>query len=322
MKPPAIPLSPQQLRRRRKNILYSCSCVGIALVILAYLFIPGGSTEGEDDPAPTEQQTGASESETTEAPDAKALLAEEALSDQGIQGHGASPAEEATMTEADLAQLPAWQAGFARLSAENRRAFAIAFAMAKKAYSTEQWAHCLALLNDCELIYDNSPNVWNLRACALLATGELNEAESFINRSLEFNAEDSVALMCKSELLMMRRDFRNCIPLLEHMRRTHKGEENRALHDTFTFHQLLCHLMLRQEMEARALVSGLTPMTDSPLYYFSQAAFCVYKGDSNAALEPLRSATNIYGNAGVTSSYRKWMNGCGLADKYVHGKRP
>ncbi len=311
---PRIPLSPQQQLKRRKNILFGLTCTGAALFILGYLFWPSLMPKDEEE---TPQIIVAPEEEKEEKIDTNAILAEEALA---IKPGDAAPKEQSPTPEEELAKLPPWQAAFARMSEENRMAFALAFSKAKAAYGAEQWTHCLALLNDCELIYDGSPNVWNLRACALLATGELDEAESCIKRSLEVNTEDYVALMCQAELLMLRRDFRACIPLLERLRNQHKGEEARPLHDTFAFHQLLCHLMLRQEMEARALVADLTPLTDSPLYYFSQAAFCVYKGDSNGALEPLRSATTIYGNGGATSSYRKWMNNCGLADKYVRSK--
>ncbi len=232
-----------------------------------------------------------------------------------------SPLDDPEFSEEELAKLPPWQAGFNRLSKQDRLSYATAFTKAKAAYNVEQWATCLALLNDCELIYNESPNTWNLRACALLGSGALDEAEPHIQRSLALNANDSVALMCQSELLMLRKNYKGSIEVLQKLRRLHHPSTQRALHDAFSFHQLLCHLMLRQEMEARALVADQTPLCDTPLYYFAEAAFRVYNGDSAGAMEPLRSAVNIFGNGGTTSSYRKWMNKCGLADKYVRNRR-
>ncbi len=321
---PDIPLSPQQRRQRRNNILFFCSCAGATIAIVTYLFLPRNS---EEEPAAnhTPPMARPAQSDAPESPESQnALLAEEALSPTaGISSaqDDAVAGKNARLSEEELAKLPPWQAAIARLDTREQQAFAQAFISAKAAYSAEQWASCLAHLNACDLIYNGSPNVWNLRACALIESNELDEAEACIKRSLSLNPQDSVALMCQSELHMLRRDFRACLPILQQLRQSHEGEKSRGLHDTFTFHLLLCHLMLRQEMEARALVADCTPLTDSPLYYFSQAAFSVYKGNSNGALEPLRSATTIYGN-GSTASYRKWMNKCGLADKYVRNKRP
>ncbi len=341
---PPIPLSPQQQKKRRTNLLFVCLSVGVCAGVLSYLFFwpreeqPRAATA----PAPPHSQmadeTGepAATTETTPQPTAPAgVPSPELTSSVSLQpgaageNHSAeyaysadadTPEDETQLSEEELAKLPPWQAAFARLSAEQRLTYATAFAKAKAAYGREQWASCLALLDDCELTYNGSPNVWNLRACVLLATDELDAAEANIRRSLDLNPEDTVALMCQSELLMLRRDFRGSITILEKLRQLHTPAKAPMLHAAFTFHQLLCHLMLRQEMEARALVADLTPLSDSPLYYFSQAAFCVYKGDSNAALSPIRSATTIYGQA-ATTSYRKWMGKCGLADKYVRGKR-
>ncbi len=225
------------------------------------------------------------------------------------------------LSEEELAKLPPWQAAFERLPINKRRAFASCFISAKIAYAAQQWSTCLSHLNDCDLIYNGSPNVWNLRSCALLANQEPEKAEESINRSLELNPDDNVALMCQAERFMLLRDFRSSLAPLERLRRLHPEAEDRTLHDTFTFQQLLCHLMLRQEMEARALVADCTPLTDSPLYYYSQAAFCIYAGDSQGALEPLRACTAIYGSEGICANYRKWMERSGLADKYVRNRK-
>ncbi len=246
--------------------------------------------------------------------------AEEAATDAAGE-EAAAPADSDTLPEEELAKLPPWQAAFERLPINKRRAFASFFISAKAAYAAQQWSTCLSHLNDCELIYNGSPNVWNLRSCALLANNEPEKAEESIQSSLKLNPDDNVALMCQAERFMLMRDFRSCIAPLEHLRRLHPVTEDRTLHDTFTFHQLLCHLMLRQEMEARALVADCTPLTDSPLYYYSQAAFCIYAGDSQGALEPLRACASIYGNEGISANYRKWMERCGLADKYVRNRK-
>ncbi len=317
---PNLPLSPQQRQQRRKNILFTLGCTGAAVGMLAFVFFSGGKTkEPEDAPPPAETQQQAPQPKEASPYDNQfhdRELAEE-TANAATEGEPQEAVTESGLTEAELAKLPPWQAGFERLSREQRVAYATAFTRAKEAYAAKQWSNCLSLLNDCDPIYDQLPDLWNLRSCALLAANEPAEAEACIQRSLSINPDDLVALMAQSEMQMLRRDFAGSISSLERLRRNHQGEANRELCDTFTFHQLLCHLMLRQEMEARALVSGLSPLSDSPLYYFSQAAFCIYKGDNEKALQELRSATSIYGNGGATASYHKWLGKCGLAEKYT-----
>ncbi len=333
---PFIPLSPQQKRQRRKNLLFFTSCTGAALAFLTYLFFTDLrelATPDEEPAAPEASPAQAAEAAAepaAEAPEEPAtgggtgytLSAEHALSEDPLLSGSASapqagppaPQPKSQPSEEELAKLPPWKAAFERLSHDDKLAYIISFTKAKEAYNSNQWANCQAFLNDCELINNANPDVWNLRACALLASQELPEAEVCINRSLELNPEDAVALMARAELLMLRRDFRGCIPILEGLRQRHRTEKDRPLHDMFSFSQLLCHLMLRQEMEARAIAAGLTPLSDTPLYYYSEAAFSIYQGQSIQALEHLRSATTIYGN--TAASYRKWLNQCGLAEKY------
>ncbi len=311
---PITPMTLQQEQKRKNTIALLIATTGIAIAIISYSVVP----EEEQEAPPAAAAEAPPNGETT-----KAAAAETALSTDPFlrKTEGKSETSEEAPSADELAKLPAWQAAFSKLSLADRQAFAIAFTKAKEAYSKQHWIACLALLNDCTLIFDGSPNVWNLRACALLENDTPDEAESHIKRALELNPYDSVARMCQSELLMLRRDYQGSIALLQQLRDDHEADENRSLYDTFTFHQLLCHLMLRQEMEARALVADYTPLTDSPLYYYSQAAFLIYQGDNEKALEPLQSATTVYGNERATSSYRKWLNKCGLSEKYARGKR-
>ncbi len=324
---PGIPLTPQQRRKRLKNYIFTGVCLSILLAVLLSLLDSGSeqhATQKAPDVAPTageelperEPQDIASDpfaSSNTEFPNE--LQPENGPPQEQQEASGAAASDDA------CAKLPPWQTALNKLSQEERTTFIASFNHAKAAYDSEQWVACLSLLNDCDFIYAEHPDVRNLRACALLACDKLDEAETLINRSLELNPNDDVALMNQSELLMLRADFRHCISVLERLRTLHPGNNNRTLHDAFTFHQLLCHLMLRQEMEARALVTNITPMTDSPLYYFSQAAFCIYKGDSQGALAPLRSASAIYSENG-TASYRKWITRIGLTRKYVRNAQP
>ncbi len=381
MTTPPIPLSPQQLRQRRKNLLFATAAIGLSAGLLGYLFLPdllrgeqkathvaeSAEERGSSDAvaeaewaaatsrsavdaeweaakaqaaAASMKRAGSTQEQAAEAqsPDAQDTPADspqaprtpqkaettQTATTEALTPHITTPLkpqptkeEQSEMSAEELAKLSPWQQDIARLSKQDKLAYTSAFRDALQAYQREQWASCLAHLNDCQFIYDGSPDAWNLAACALLSSGAPDEAEKLIQRSLALNAQDSVALMAKAELHMLRRDFQASITQLEQLRHLTPRNSATTLHDTLTFHLLLCHLMLRQEMEARALVSDLNPLSDTPLYYYSQAAFHLYRGENKKALEQLGSATNIYGRGAETSSYRKWLNKCGITEKYA-----
>ncbi len=229
-------------------------------------------------------------------------------------------ADRDNLTPEELAELPEWAREFSKLGKEARAQFMLSFSIAKAAYSRESWAECVALCNECEVIFDGNPNLWNLRACALIELKAIDEAETYVNRSLAYQADDPIGMLNLANIQMARQEFEACIRTLQALRHDIRPTNNPDQLDIFTFRQLLCHLMLRQEMEARDLVADINALHDSPLFYCAEAAFAIYRNDSDAARRALDSASRIYGRSPLLQAYRKWLEDCGLRDKYMGGR--
>ncbi len=229
-------------------------------------------------------------------------------------------ADQEGLTPDELAKLPPWAREFSKLGKEARAQFMLSFSIAKSTYARESWAECIAILHECEVIFDGNPNVWNLRACALIELEAYDEAEAYVSRTLAYKADDPIGLLNLANIQMARNDYPAAIKTLETLRKDLRSEGNHDQLDIFTFRQLLCHLMLRQEMEARALVADINALHDSPLFYLAEAAFAIYKDEREAARKALDSASRIYGGSPLLNAYRKWLERCGLRGKYMEGQ--
>ena len=88
---------------------------------------------------------------------------------------------------------------------------------------------------------------------------------------------------------------------------------------SLTFRKFLCLVMMERMDEAKALVSEIGPMDDSPLYYYSQAVFAYLKGDRQGALRELNVADSIYRSTGYISGYKQALEYSGVIEKFAPG---
>ncbi len=301
-----------------RNTIVLGTATAAALVALASIFLHRNSDENEMAEHLAKLEAQALSLAQTQKEDAMAPVEGEVYYDEDEADM--ETADQEGLSPEELAKLPEWAREFAKLGKEARAQFLLSFSIAKAAYARESWAECVAILNECELIFDANPNVWNLRACALIEIESFDEAETYVKRTLAYKPADPIGLLNLANIQMARRDFSGSIKTLETLRKDLRSEGNHDQLDIFTFRQLLCHLMLRQEMEARALVTELNALHDSPLFYCAEAAFAIYKNDSNAARRALDSASRIYGRSPLLNAYRKWLERCGLREKFMDGK--
>ena len=80
------------------------------------------------------------------------------------------------------------------------------------------------------------------------------------------------------------------------------------------FREFLCHIRLGQIDEAKALVKGLSPISDTPLYYYSQAVFALAEGNRIEASRNLRIASSIFSKGNSIVPYQRALELSGIAD--------
>lgn len=219
-------------------------------------------------------------------------------------------------TDARLQELPDWLLEFSNVEPREKESYIEEFRAAKAAYVLSDWVGCELHLNNCEMIFKGNPSIWNLRCSALIEQGRLAEAEEELNRAQEALPNDDVTLMNIANLCLAKKDFGASIERISGILDKIPYVQE-SLRDTLTFRLLLCHLMQGQEEEARELVRDKSPLSDTPLYYFSKASFSIFKGDRKAAMQSINSCNRIFAKTAAIIPYQRALNISGLIEKYL-----
>lgn len=214
-----------------------------------------------------------------------------------------------------------WLADFSNLPKEARAEYIELFRQAKIAYATGDWVICYAHLEECELIYNKNPHVWNLRAVCLIAQKKLEEAEQELSKAQKELPHDETTVMNIANLHMARGEYRQCIEGLRSIIDSLPDPVSQPLVDILTFRIYLCHIMLGERKEAGKLVSHLTPLSDTPLYYYSQAALHISRGNRNQARQDIQAADTIYAKGNATLPYLRAIQASGLEEKFLQKAR-
>lgn len=226
------------------------------------------------------------------------------------QGLSSARAED-KQTEA----IPQWLMDFSNLPRNDREQYLRAFNNAKQAYQRGQWVACVGYLADCEMIFRGNPNIWNLRACCLMEQKYYDDAAVELERAHKALPKDPVTTMNLANMHMARGHYQESIETLQKLRDMLPFDTAEELLHVLDFRELLCRVMLGQEKEARELVKELRPISDTPLYYYSQAVFALADGNRIEASRYLRVAGSIFSKNNATVPYQRAMELSGIATK-------
>lgn len=211
--------------------------------------------------------------------------------------------------------IPGWLMDFSNLPRNDREQYLRAFNNAKQAYQRGQWVACVGYLADCEMIFRGNPNVWNLRACCLMEQKFYDDAAVDLERAHKALPHDPVTTMNLANMHMARGHYQQSIDTLQELRDMLPYDTAQELLHVLDFRELLCRVLLGQEKEARELVKEVTPISDTPLYYYSQAVFALADGNRIEASRNLRVVGSIFSKNNATVPYQRAMELSGIAEK-------
>lgn len=198
------------------------------------------------------------------------------------------------------ASVPEWVLHFSNLSPEQQALFQTSFQDARQAYYHKQWVACYACLNQCELIFQGNPGVANLKASCLIEQNNYDEAETLTRSSLEKDPNDLVARFNLTSIFMGRQQYAQCVEELSKIIPQLTESKDNATVDVLLFRMFLCHLIMDQEKEARSCIAYVSPLADSPLYYYCQALLHFAQKEDTAFSRDLRTARSLFRNANQT----------------------
>lgn len=217
--------------------------------------------------------------------------------------------QETTSEEA----VPEWLAQLSNLPREKRDEYIAHFAQAKAALAAGDWVNCDAELTSCEFIFNKNPNIHNLRVVCYIEQKRFEAADEEMKKARRLLPDDATTLVNLASLHMAKQDYRACIAEMTDVLDNHRNNISQEVSDILTFRVFLCHLMLGEVQEAEEWVSLLTPLSDTPLFYFSRAAICLYLHDAAGAQRDLQSAANIFSSGTRLIPYQRALLSCDLS---------
>lgn len=219
-------------------------------------------------------------------------------------------------SEEEKEKIPDWLAQLSNLPRERRDEYIAHFTRAKAAMAQGNWVNCDAELTSCEFIFNKNPNVHNLRVVCYIEQKRFESATEEMEKARKLLPNDPTTLVNLATLHMAKKDYRACIKemtdMLEDPR--HTFAISQEVRDILIFRVFLCHLMLGELTQAEEWVSDLTPISDTPLFYYSRAAICLYMHDTPGARRDLQSATNIFASGGLLVPYQRALLSCDLTE--------
>ncbi len=214
--------------------------------------------------------------------------------------------------------IPDWVSELSNLSPEDRQRYVNHFSAAKWAYSKGSFDMCERCLDICESIYDKNPNVWNLRASALLSQQCFEAAEVWLKKVRAVYPDDAVSNLNYSLYYLGTAQFEQCLDevniLLDEIE---YKQEMEALSHALIFRKLLCLVMLNRVDEARELVKDVSALTFTPLYYYSQTVFALIEQDNAKAIQEMKAADKIYSSDAYLPTYKQALIFSKVMEKFT-----
>lgn len=211
-------------------------------------------------------------------------------------------------------EVPEWLAQLSNLPRAQRDEYIAHFAQAKAALAQGNWVDCDAELTSCEFIFNKNPNIHNLRVVCYIEQKRLDAATEEMEKARALMPDDATTLVNAASLHMAKKDYRACISEMTDVLETPSYNISQEVRDILIFRVFLCHLMLGQVSQAEEWVSELSPISDTPLFYYSRAAVCLYLRDAHGAQRDLQSAANIFSESGLLIPYQRALLSCDLTE--------
>lgn len=211
-------------------------------------------------------------------------------------------------------EVPQWLADLSNLPREQRQEYVANLSAAKAALAQGDWVTCDTLLTTCELIFHGNPHISNMRAVCYIEQKRFADAETEVAKARKELPDDPTTLVNIATLHMAQGQYQACIDEMTEILETASYTVRREVLDILTFRVFLCHLMMGNEAKALELVQDISPLSDTPLYYYSRAAVCLFKNDITGAKGDLQAAARIFSNsAAMLIPYQRALQSCRLS---------
>jgi tetratricopeptide (TPR) repeat protein len=212
-------------------------------------------------------------------------------------------AQEPDTEEAKPPTLTANQQAFLNLPEERRKEFAEHMQEAMRLFQQKRIFETLEEVNKAEKIFDQSPEILNLRGSCYVEMRAFDKALEAYHKAAELSPGNPSIEFNIAEVHFVTKEWRK-----SHDRFTEILKqippENTALSRLVEFKILLCKKKLGQKEEAQIMAEKYDFLDDSPFHYYAKAALAYDDGDLVKAEEWLAISARIFRDPNVLAPWQ------------------
>jgi len=217
-------------------------------------------------------------------------------------------------------KVPQWIADIRALPEEDLEAYGTSTVRCKQLFDQKRIFECLAEIRIAEAIYDKDPTILNLRGACYVEFRNFNKALDAFKRALEIQKGDFNVRFNIAEIKFVSQKYKEALADLESLNKEASGQPKYAnMIPLIKFKSLLCKLKLKDVEGAKALIADTDFLSDSPIYYYGNAAL-EYNADNGTEAEKwLARARRIFRNQKILAPWQDTLIEFGYIKSFYGG---
>jgi tetratricopeptide (TPR) repeat protein len=174
---------------------------------------------------------------------------------------------------------------------------------AARLYQQEKFNDALAALDRSEKTSPPSAESFDLRGCILMEQGKFDEAGRAFDSARQLEPNLFASRLHAADLLLRQKKFADARAIYDGLL---KETNILTAFERLRFGVLLTWLGEHNDAEAKKVYDAIRFPTETPAYYYAQAAWAFAHGKESEARGWLKQATKLYA-ADATSWFARWL---------------
>ncbi len=200
-------------------------------------------------------------------------------------------------------EMSANQKAFLNLPEEKRKDFAKHLGEASRLFQAKRVFECLDELHKAELIFTDTPEIYNLRGSCYVEFRDFDKAMEDFRKAAQLSPNNPSIDFNIAEVLFVTKKWKEASEALEALLKK-LPENDITLGRLVEFKLLLCKEKLGQRNEVIALANKYDYLDESPYYYFAQAALAYQSKDLLKAEEWLAMSGRIFQDPNILAPWQ------------------
>ena len=217
-------------------------------------------------------------------------------------------------------KTPQWLIDIQALNEEVQTEYSKSALRCKQLFDQKRIFECLAEIRKAEAIYDKNPAILNLRGACYVEFRNFDKALDAFKLALDIQKGDFNVRFNIAEIKFVSQDYQASLTDLETLYKEAKEDPQYAsMIPLIRFKTVLCKLKLKDEEGAKAIIGETDFLSDSPLYYYGNAALEYHVDNGREAEKWLARARRIFRNPQILAPWQDTLIEFGYIKSFYGG---